>query len=151
MKLAKKRLEICEEAITWMGTPWQHQACVKNVAVDCAMFVAGVALNVGLTTKEELKKVPNYPKDWHLHKDEPILLDIMKSFGCKKKKKELLRPGDIVVFKIGRVPSHLGIMLENNIFIHALYGAGKKEVVMNSLSGKWVERFQEVYNFPRVT
>ena len=150
MKLTKKRKKICEEAKSWLGTPWQHQACLKHVGVDCAMLVAGVAKNVGLIDKEKFKAIPNYPKDWHIHRDIPMLTDLMKYFGCKKKSLESLLPGDIVVFKIGRVPSHLGIYLEDNYFIHALYGAGKKEVVMNSLSADWIKRLVDVYSLPGV-
>ena len=149
MKLSKIRKEIINEAVTWMGTPWQHQACVKNVAVDCAMFVAGVARNIGLVTEKEMKLIPNYPKDWHFHKDFPMLPFIMEQLGCKEKDKERMRAGDILVFKIGRVPSHLGILLEDNILIHA-YSGCKSEVAMHGLSEEWLERMIQVYNFPGV-
>jgi len=150
MKISKKRQEICDEAKTWMGTPWQHQACVKGVGVDCAMFVAGVAKSVGLIEKDDFKIIPNYPKDWHLHHDIPMLLHLMELFGCKEKINKKARPGDIVIFKIGRVPSHLGILLEDNVFIHALHGAAMNEVVMNGLTAAWSDRLVGVYNFPRI-
>lgn len=150
MKLiSSKRLRICKEALSWIGTPYQHQAMVKGKdgAVDCAMLIAGVALNIGLVQRDDLKDIPNYPKEWHLHQDIPMLTDIMKSFGCEKKKSLYAHPADIIVFKIGRVPSHLGIMLENNKMIHA-FGGANKQVVVNEFGEQWKKRLVEVYRFP---
>lgn len=150
MKISKIRKEIIAEANEWIDTPWQHQACVKGAGVDCAMFVAGVARNVGLVSEEEMKTIPkDYPKDWHFHQDFPLLPYIMEQLQCVEKDKKYMRPGDILVFKVGRVPSHLGILLEDNIFIHA-YSGGNKTVVMNSLSAQWIDRLEQVYKFPGI-
>ena len=149
MKLSKIRTEIIEEADGWLGTPWQHQACVKGAGVDCAMLIAGIARNVGLITSEEMKEIPPYPKDWHFHQDFALLPFIMEKLDCKEKQKRYMRAGDILVFKIGRVPSHLGILLEDNIFMHA-YSGGNSQVVKNSLSAQWVDRLTNVYKFPGI-
>lgn len=149
MKLSKIRKEIIREADEWIGTPWQHQACVKGAGVDCAMLVAGVARNVGLLSEEEMKTIPNYPKDWHFHQDFALLPYIMEQLNCKEKDIRYKRPGDILVFKIGRVPSHLGILLEDNIFIHS-YSGGNGVVVKNGLSAQWVDRLKHIYKFPGV-
>lgn len=149
MKLSKKRKEIIEEADEWVGTPWQHQACVKGAGVDCAMLVAGIARNVGLLDEEKMKLIPNYPKDWHFHQDFALLPHIMEELGCKEKNKKYMRAGDILVFKIGRVPSHLGLLLEDNIFIHA-YTGGNNVVVKNSLAAQWTDRLEQVYKFPGI-
>lgn len=138
-----------DEAMEWFGTPWQHQACVKGAGVDCAMFVAGVALNVGLISKEDFEVIPSYPKDWHFHQDFAIMPMLMEAMGCKLKPPGDIVPGDILVFKVARVPSHMGIMLEDNIFIHA-YTGGKKCVIENSLSAQWADRLQQVFTFPGV-
>ena len=87
MILSKIRKEIIEESKTWMGTKWQHQACVKGVAVDCAMLVAGIAKNVNLISDDEINTIPAYPKDWHFHQDFAILPVIMESMGCIEKDK----------------------------------------------------------------
>ena len=145
----KIRKDIIKEANDWFGTPWQHQACVKGAGVDCAMLVAGTARNVGILSKAEMKTIPSYPKDWHFHQDFALLPHIMEKMKCVEKNIEDKVPGDILVFKIGRVPSHLGILLEDNIFIHA-YSGGNCTVVRNSLSAQWVDRLQQVYRFPGI-
>lgn len=42
------RADVVREARTWLKTPWQHQACVKNVGVDCLNLVGGVALALNM-------------------------------------------------------------------------------------------------------
>ena len=151
--ITSKRHAICEEANTWLDTPYQHQAMVKGLdgAVDCAMLVVGVALECGLITKEDITKVPNYSREWHMHQDIAMLTELMESFGCKKKKVTTIRPGDIVVFQLGRVASHLGIVMNRKVpcVIHAYAGSIQK-VTANQLTGKWLDRVASIYNFPGV-
>lgn len=149
IKVSTKRQSIIDEALTWIDTPYQHQARVKGAGVDCAMLVTGVAYNIGLVTSDDLVKIPNYPRDWHLHKDEPILTKIMESFGCVEINANKAKPGDIVVFQLGRCASHLGILLQDNKVIHA-FGGSINKVIVNELSGKWKERMIQVYKFPGV-
>ena len=104
----------------------------------------------GLLKDEDIKLIPNYPKDWHLHHDIPMMTQIMELYGCQEKTLASARPGDILTFKVGRGPSHLGILLEDNVFIHALYGGGKKEIVMSSLSAQWTNRLVQVFKFPGI-
>ena len=37
-----KRIDIVNEAKSWVGTKWQHQQALKGVACDCAGLVRGV-------------------------------------------------------------------------------------------------------------
>lgn len=143
------RQELCNEARTWEGTKWQHQAMVKGVGVDCAMLIAGIAINVGLVEKSLLKKVPSYPMQWHINQDFPLLEKIMTDFGCVKKDDLEFEPGDIVVFQFGRVPSHLGMVLDDKLMIHAYQGTLGKTVI-NSISGQWIDRLRSVYTLPGV-
>ena len=147
--MKKIKREICDEARTWLGTKWQHQAMVKGVGVDCAMLVAGIAINCGLVDAKTLKKVPPYPRQWHLNQDFPLLEKIMTDFGCVKRETLEYSVGDIVVFQFGRVPSHLGIVVEDNMMIHAYQGSIGKTVI-NSISSHWIDRLRSVYSLPGV-
>ena len=42
------RQRIVEEARSWLGTPYHHQAMVKGAGVDCAMILVAVYRAVGL-------------------------------------------------------------------------------------------------------
>lgn len=42
------RKDAVAEARAWLGTPFQHQGCLKGVACDCIGLVKGVGLALGL-------------------------------------------------------------------------------------------------------
>ena len=143
------RQQIIDEALTWVGTPYQHQAMCKGYGVDCAMLAAGVSKQLGLLTVDDLKNIPPYPRDWHMHQDFPMLTDSMKAIGCIQKNIEDRLPGDIVVFKIGRVPSHLGILVTQDSMVHA-YGNSGQKVVVTPIDDAWLKRMIDVYAYPGV-
>lgn len=136
------REDIVFIAKTWLNTPYHHQAKVKGLGVDCAMLVAGVA--------EELfgKSIntPVYSPEWHLHNREEVMCNLIEQFGCKQIEYDEAKPGDIITFKFGRVNSHMGILVSPNEFIHARLDIGR--VVINQLSGDWLNRLGRTYQFP---
>ena len=136
------KTKVIEEALTWLGTPYHHQARVKGVGTDCAQLVAGVAEVVGVLSKG--LGITGYSPEWHLHNSEEKMLGMLEEFGCTEA--ESLEPGDIICFKFGKVCSHLGIYLGQEQFIHARIDQGK--VVINSLSGDWLKRHTKTYSFP---
>lgn len=144
MPTSISRKQIVEEALTWLNTPYHHQAACKNVGVDCAYLVGAVAEAVGAIAKFQVEP---YSIEWHWHSREERMCNIVESFGGKQVKGDP-KPGDILAFKYGRVCSHLGIMLDDNQFIHAHIKAGR--VVVNSLSGEFKDRLQRVYKFPNL-
>ena len=140
----ENRMRIILEAWEWVGTPYHHQARVKGVGVDCAQLVAGVAENVF----PRLKPInsPVYSIEWHMHNREEMMCQIIESFKCERKEIADRIPGDILTFKFGRTQSHMGILVNDGQFIHARMDIGK--VVLNQLSGDWLERLGRVYKFP---
>ncbi len=137
-----KNYEIVACALKWEGTPYQHQAKVKGIGVDCAMLIVGVAEEIS----DKTINTPVYSPEWHLHNRQELMCEILEQFGCKEKLFESLEVGDILTFKFGRVNSHMGIYLGSNEFIHARVDV--KKVVINQLSGEWIERLGRVYKFP---
>lgn len=144
------RDKIVEQALTWVGTPYIHKARVKQVGVDCAQLVAGIAIDLGLVTPEEIEKIPPYEVEFHLHNREERLLDTLKAFGCVEIPIEQIQPGDILAFKYGRSCSHLGISIGQCQFIHAKYDCGNKRVVVNTLGGEYLPRLAAAFKFPGV-
>ena len=140
----ENRLRIILEAMEWVGTPYHHQARVKKIGVDCAQLVAGVAENVFPRLKPINTEV--YSVEWHMHNREEKMCNIIESFKCTRIEIDERLPGDILTFQFGRVQSHMGILINNNQFIHARMDIGK--VVINQLSGDWLERLGRVYKFP---
>lgn len=108
-----KRDEIISEAMTWFRTPWHHCARIKGVGVDCAQFLIGVYVGVGLIPEPNIAP---YPRDWHLHKEEPRFLNQLLKYADKV---EVPQAGDIIMFKYARHAAHGGIMLDETKVIHA--------------------------------
>lgn len=142
--------QVIEEAMEWIDTPWQHQAMVKGEGVDCAMFVAGVALEVGLIEEGELDNIPNYPKDWHYHNTESQLIPILELFPVFQIPLEEVTEGDIVVFKVANCESHLGFYVEDGWFVHAFTSAKVKKVLKSRLDQRWTKRLTRAYRFENV-
>ncbi len=138
------RERIVEEALTWEGTPYHHQAKLKGVGVDCAMLVVGIAQQIGALPKDINIKV--YSPEWHLHNKEEMMCDLIESYHCELT--DELLPGNILTFKYGRVQSHLGILLNDNQFIHARVDIGK--VVINELGEEFLKRLGRIYTFPGI-
>lgn len=111
------RNQIIKEARSWLGTPYQHQAKVKGVGVDCAMLIAEIGNNLGLIDPD--KKVPNYSKQWHLHNKEEKLKDILLDYGFLEIPLSEAKTGDVLGFKYGRVMSHLAIRSPRDKIIQA--------------------------------
>jgi NlpC/P60 family putative phage cell wall peptidase len=134
--------KIVRTAKSWLHTPYHHQAKVKLVGVDCAMLVAAVAEEV----YEKPINTPVYSPEWHLHNRSEMMCELIESFGCKQINVEEADRGDILTFKFGRVNSHMGILVNKREFIHARLDIGK--VVINQLSGDWMNRLGRAYRFP---
>jgi len=104
---------------SWLGTPFRHAAMVKKAGVDCIHFVKGALDETGVRTP----KVPKYPKDWHIHQTENLMINGLNGAGCFELQPDVNpKNGDIIVFHYGKVESHVAIFFEGNLY-HALSGA----------------------------
>lgn len=113
-----QRLDVVQEALTWLGTPYHHMGRVKGAAVDCGMLLMEIYETTGVLPHIE---VPFYPHDWHMHRSEPLYLGAVKEHAQPV---EVPRPGDIAVFQYGRCVSHGAIVLVWPEIIHAYVGLG---------------------------
>lgn len=145
MSQTRKRSDIINEALSWKDTPYQHQVGLKGVGVDCAYLVGKVAEGAGLIDKF---KVEPYSIEWHWHSREEKMCQIVESFGCEVVPWYRAQKGDILAFKYGRVCSHLGILIDDDKFIHAHLKTGR--VIVNNLSGEFLDRLERAYKFPNI-
>lgn len=141
------RNEIVEEARSWIGTPWQHQAMVKGHGVDCAMLIAGICLNTGLITEDDLNMIPPYPKDWHFHNKESMLIPILELFPVHEIPIEEATTADIIMFKVANCESHLGLKTDDGWFIHAFSSTKVNKVLESRLDDRWARRLTRAYRF----
>ena len=142
------RESLIEQALTWEGTPYHHLARCKGVGVDCVQFLLGVVYECGLF-REEDHPIGYYSPQWHLHRNEEMLLEIMMSFGLIDKPLQERLPGDLIVFQFGRVCSHTAILLPDDLIIHAIWDHPKR-VTITRFSGRWKGRFRKCLEIPGV-
>ena len=108
---------------SWLKTPYRHQCGVKGAGCDCIHLIARVL--------EEMSfgpfKIPEYSRDWHLHKTDQILwiklLNELKRTGISfiqiNAKNEEPVSGDVVLYKFGKALSHCAFYYEKEIY-HAV-------------------------------
>jgi hypothetical protein len=69
------RSQIVEEAKSWVGTPFVHEACVKGVGVDCCTILSSVYSRFTGDTIE----LPHYDIQWNEHvSDQPYLEALLR-------------------------------------------------------------------------
>lgn len=108
----------------WQGTRYRYGGLSHN-GVDCSglTFIAYKELfgkNLPRSVKEQAEK-------------------------GKKISKAALQAGDLLFFKTGRSQKHVGIYLEDDLFMHA---SGAKGVIISSLNNEyWNKRFWQAQRF----
>ena len=123
----EKLEQLYAEMEEWRGTPYRHRCSKKGLGADCIGFVVGVLTAIGYKKKW---KMPAYPKDWHLHNMESLLLNEVRA----QMNSDLVpltedrKNGDILLYHFGKTTSHAGIVYNKWIY-HSVIGTG-------------VERFQ---------
>lgn len=129
--------QVVRQAQTWLGTPWHHQARLKGVGVDCVGLLIGVCRELNIAI-EDYQEYGRFPDGYHLAKElERQLI----------KKTSLPMPGDIMLFRISRMPQHIAICSPMGL-IHAHQGVMK--VVETSMPPYWDTHILGVYQLKGV-
>jgi len=132
----EQRAAAVAEAISWIGTRWEHRCRVKGSGVDCAMFLAEVFERAGIIARFD---APEYVHDAHLHQDAERLQAEIERVAVRRPEGETPQPGDIVLFRYGRALSHAAIVVAWPRVVHAQlrHGVILDDVQANSdLSGR---------------
>lgn len=118
-----QREDVVREALSWIGTPFHHQARVKGAGVDCGQLPLAVFEACGLIPSY----LPaHYPRDFHMHGDEEMYLGHLERFAAQVQDP---RPGDLAMFRFGRVVSHGAVVVQWPVIVHAYVEA--RAVVMD--------------------
>jgi hypothetical protein len=103
--IEEQRARVVEAALSWERTPYDHGAHLKGVACDCT-FIADVYEEAGLIPHLSIE---SYSPQWHLNQREERYLSYVTPHAYEIAEPPL--PGDIVLYKFGRVLSHAGIVI----------------------------------------
>lgn len=137
-KKTKKRDDVIEFARTWIGTPFLHQGRLIDVGVDCAGLVIGIA------NEFKLAKTFKDKKNYSRNPTGTMMAEVLGEHLERINASEAIY-GDILHFKFARFPQHVGILTDNETFIHADSHEGK--VVETRLSGHWAREVRGAYRF----
>ena len=137
-----RRDEIVTAARAWLGTPYRHQGATLGAGCDCLGLLRGVWRT--LYGSEPLD-VPAYRADWRdaAHRDE-----LQAAAEQLLVRADAPAAGQVLLFRLGRVPRHCGVTVAADRFIHAQEGLG---VVEANLTEGWAKRIVGRYDFPGVT
>lgn len=124
-------------ARSWAGTKYHHMAKLKGVGVDCGQLVIAAFEEAGAIEPFD----PGfYTCDWHLHRDEDRYIaaverhlvrgdDLDDTVDQRVKDGFVGKPGDVLIFKVGRTHSHGGVITKWPFFIHSSLPAGIVEEI----------------------
>lgn len=135
--------EVLSEAERWIGTPYRHGASTLGVSCDCLGLVRGVWRSL-YGCEPEAPGI--YAPDWaEVSTGDPMLE--AASRHMIQRDSSVPMPGDLVVFRwrAGVAAKHLGIMAQDNRFIHAYQG---HSVMASALVPQWRNRIAEIFIFP---
>ncbi|HXE17649.1 MAG TPA: hydrolase [Stellaceae bacterium] len=122
MTEAGARRAVVDEARSWIGTPYRHLGRAKGPGggVDCAQLVWAVFHNCGLTPFMPLEP---YPRDFMMHRGVERYMRVVLD---RAHPAESPLPGDVVLYRVGRLYAHGAIVDEPGWprIVHAWYAAG---------------------------
>ena len=150
------RERVVVEAMSWVGTPYRHQASVKGVACDCLGLVRG-AWRAAIGSEPET--IGPYTRDWSPGAED--LHDAASRHLIEIPLSEAAA-GDAVLFRLrdGLPARHAGILVgaadrpegfrrptpNASAFVHAWDAAGA--VVVTGLAPWWRRRLVAAFVFP---
>lgn len=134
---------VVAETLTWLGTPYRHQASLKGVGCDCLGLVRGVWRAV---IGDEPEPLPAYTPDWaEAGAGEAMTAAALRHFAPVPTAS--IAPGDVLLFRWRpQLPAkHAGILVAPGRFVHAHEGAA---VAPAPLPGWWARRLALAVRFP---
>jgi NlpC/P60 family putative phage cell wall peptidase len=140
-----ERDDIIAAARGWLGTPYRHQASLRNVGCDCLGLIRGVWREV---EGAEPEAVPAYSPDWAeaggAEQFAEAGLRHLISIPCTE-----FQTGDVLLFRWqAHLPAkHAGIASSPTSMIHAQEGACVADI---ALQPWWLRRLAFAFRFPGV-
>lgn len=130
--------EFIAEVHTWLGTPFAHQGRTKGTEADCAGVVIESARALGLTTFQ----ITDYSEQSDEARFNALLREHLLPVAFRDR-----QPGDVLSFAPLLRHQHLGVLIHDDLFVHA-YALDPKKVIKSRLAADWLYRLRGVWRFP---
>lgn len=131
--------ELIRYARTWLDTPWQHNQCCRGVGVDCIRFAVDCYAHMGLYTGE-IYHYQRQPRDNSLKNYLATLPTLREQPSASE-----VKAGQLLLFRVGGVPHHVGIATSDTTFIHADSRPHHMRVIEQPFL-KWKKRIVSKFN-----
>jgi cell wall-associated NlpC family hydrolase len=112
---------VANEAERWLGTPFFPRMAKPGVGADCVQLALAVYKDAGVLPVTAT--LPSYNLDGGNHRRTSLVLEWLST--CPHLVPED-RPsvGSLLVYRLGRVEHHVGIMVDGRRLVHAVRGYG---------------------------
>jgi NlpC/P60 family putative phage cell wall peptidase len=139
------RAQIIEEARTWAGTRWHHQASKKGVGCDCIGLIVGVARVLGIEGAAEYDACLEARGYGHI--PDPTMLTIMAKRFLLPINFDDMQVADILVMRFAVEPQHFALISEAKCarIIHAY--AEARRVTEHGMDALWRSRVVRAYSY----
>jgi NlpC/P60 family putative phage cell wall peptidase len=137
---------IVEEARSWIGTPYRHQASQRGIGADCLGLVRGVWRGVD---GREPGGLPTYSPDWgEVGAREPLLEGLRRHLAEVAAAE--MAPGDVAVFRMRAraVAKHVGIVAGAPGALTLVHAYSDRAVCEQGFGPAWRTRLAGVFRFP---
>ena len=139
------RLDAIEEARSWVGTPFKHQASLKGVGCDCIGLIKGIGVALNLVDYDEKSDKAKPYLNYRLMPDSKKMREGLAVFLVPIDVIDAVA-GDILFMAWTKEPQHVAFISERGI-IHSYSAVGK--VVEHTFDKSWKERVMGAYRYPR--
>ena len=135
------RTQLCNIVKEWVGVQYEHRGTTRN-GCDCTGLIIGALREIGYLKNYKLRK---YPPDWNLHAfaDNHIVEEVER-VADKILEESDIDVGDLVLFYFGRCVAHIGVIIENGLFIHC-HRKSKKCAPSSLWNSQWTKRIAGFY------
>lgn len=139
--------DIINQARTWLGTPFHHQARLKGKGCDCLGLIVGVVDELGvkdthgklLSSYDELNYSKQPDGEYLIQKLQAVLKEVPK---------EEARAGDLALFVIANNPQHLAFITDHEHGLGMIHcEARTRKVVEHRLDDEWNDRLIKVFRW----
>ncbi len=138
---ATERSRVVQEALSWLGTPYHLNGRVMGAGADCATLLVAAFEGAGLLNDVHLA---DYHAGFHLHRGDEIYLEGIQQY-CIETVKDRPQPGDIIMYRYGRIVSHAALVVNWPQIIHAQAGVGV--VLASGMDAGLRERQAAIFDF----
>lgn len=132
------RTQFCSVVKMWIGVQYEHRGITRN-GCDCTGLIIGTLKEMGYLKNYKLR---SYPPDWNLHaKADNYIVEEVKRVADKVMSPEI---GDLVLFHFGRCVAHIGVIIENGLFVHC-HRKSRKCKPSSLWNSPWTKRISDFY------